>query len=354
MTAAARIARRHCEGASRAWTRGAAVALVAVVLALGFNVSTAHAATAKQLADQLATIRKQVQVSGSAYDKALTKWETTGGKIKATSKAIAAETEKLTTAETVLALRADAMYRNDPTNGAIAFMLGSEDFNDLISRMTYIELITKADSELVGSIKDTRLALTKQRATLSTAQVTQKADLADATKKMKAMQSALDSKQAEYARLLDALNAQLAREKAAGKVTWLPSSPNGWVFPVQGAHSYSDTFGAPRSGGRKHKGCDIFASRGTPAVAIVSGTVRTSNGGLGGQCIWLSGDNGTTFYYAHLDSFVVTSGHVSAGQLIARVGNTGNAAGGACHLHFEIHPGGGAAVDPYPTLRSIE
>jgi murein DD-endopeptidase MepM/ murein hydrolase activator NlpD len=353
MTASYTDSRRR--GATlRAWVRGATLLLGAIVLTLSFDVPAAHAATAKQLADQLAAIKKQVQVAGSAYDKALTKYETTGGKIKATTKAIASENEKLRTAESVLALRADAMYRNDPTDGAIAFMLGSEDFNDLISRLTYIELITKADSELVGSIKDARLALSHQRSTLATTQVAQKADLTDANKKMTAMQASLNAKQAEYARLLDALNAQLAREKASGKQTWLPSSPNGWVFPVQGAHTYSDTFGAPRSGGRKHKGCDIFASRGTPAVAIVSGTVRTSNGGLGGKCIWLTGDNGSTFYYAHLDSFVVTSGRVSAGQLIARVGNTGNAAGGACHLHFEIHPGGGAAVDPYATLRSID
>lgn len=339
--------------ATRAWVAAAAVT-GALVFSLCVQVPAAHAATAKQLADQLAVIKKQAMAAGSAYDKALTKYESTTGKIKSTTKAMAAENEKLRTAETVLALRADAMYRNDPTDGAIAFMLGSESFEDLISRLTYIELITKADSELVGSIKDTRLALSRQRAELSNAQVSQKAALADANATMKSMQSQLNAKNNEYQRLLDALNLQLAREKSAGKVTWVPHSVNGWVFPVQGAHSYSDTWGAPRSGGRRHKGTDIFAARGAPAVAIVSGTVRTSNGGLGGKCIWLTGDNGSTFYYAHLDSFVVTSGRVSAGQLIARVGNTGNAAGGACHVHFEIHPGGGAAVDPYPTLRNIE
>lgn len=351
-TASLDLIRRHAT--PHPWLRAAIVVFATMLLALSFDVPAAHAATAKQLADQLAAIRKQVQTSGSAYDKALTTYETTGGRIKATTKAIAGENEKLKTAETVLAIRADAMYRNDPTDGAIAFMLGAESFDDLITRLTYIELITKADSELVGSIKDTRLALTHRRAELATAQVSQKSQLADAKKKMQTMEAALSSKQAEYQRLLDAFNAQLAREKASGKVTWLPHSSNGWVFPVQGAHTYSDTWGAPRSGGRTHKGCDIFASRGTPAVAIVSGSVRTSTGGLGGRCIWLSGDNGTTFYYAHLDSFVVTGGHVNAGQLIGRVGNTGNAAGGACHLHFEIHPGGGAAVDPYPALRNIE
>jgi murein DD-endopeptidase MepM/ murein hydrolase activator NlpD len=353
MTAASPEA-HHRRSALSGWLRAATILLAAMLLALCFDVPTAHAATAKQLADQLGVIKKQLAAAGGAYDKALTRYETTTGKIKTTTKAIATENEKLKTAESVLAIRADAIYRNDPTDTAIAFMLGAESFEDLISRMTYIELISKADSGLVGSIKDARLALSHQRATLATAQISQKAALADSKKKMQAMQAALNSKQAEYARLLAAFNAQLAKEKASGKVTWLPKTANGWVFPVQGAHSYSDTWGAPRSGGRRHKGCDIFATRGTPAVAITSGSVRTSVGGLGGKCIWLSGDNGSTFYYAHLDSFVVTSGHVSAGQLIARVGNTGNASGGACHLHFEIHPGGGAAVDPYPTLRSID
>jgi murein DD-endopeptidase MepM/ murein hydrolase activator NlpD len=339
--------------ARRRW-RLAGVALATVLLALCLDVPAAHAATAKQLADQLATIRSQVQKAGSAYDNALTKYESTTFKIQDTTKAIALQNEKLISAEAVLAIRADAMYRNDPTDGSVAFLLGAESFDDLMSRMTYIEVISKADSELVGSIKDTRVALTNRRTQLASDQVAQRALLADSKKKMQAMQSQLAAKQAEYQKVLDAFNAQLAKEKASGKVTWLPHSSNGWVFPVQGAHYYSDTFGAPRSGGRKHQGNDIFANRGTPVVAIESGTITSKTGGLGGQTIWLHADDGTNFYYAHLDSYVVRSGRVSAGQLIGRVGNTGNAAGGACHLHFEIHPHGGAAVDPYQALRACE
>lgn len=335
------------------WRVGAVLAL-AIVLALGFGVPSAHAATAKQLADQLSAIRKQVQAAGSAYDKSLTRYETTGDRIQDTTRAIASESEKLKVAESVLAVRADAMYRNNPADGSIAFMLGAESFEDLISRITYIELITKSDSELVSATKTFRISLTNKRARLTTDQVAQKSQLADAKSKLRTVQSQLNAKQAEYQRVLAAFNAQLAREKAAGKVTWLPKTANGWVFPVQGAHYYSDTWGAPRSGGRRHKGTDVMSPKGTPCVAITSGTVSSSTGGLGGKTIWLRGDNGWTYYYAHLDSFVVTSGHVSAGQLIGRVGNTGNASGGADHLHFEIHPGGGSAVDPYPFLRNCE
>jgi murein DD-endopeptidase MepM/ murein hydrolase activator NlpD len=124
-----------------------------------------------------------------------------------------------------------------------------------------------------------------------------------------------------------------------------------WVCPVQGPHSFTDTFGAPRGNGRTHKGNDIFAPLGTPIVAVVSGSVFFQGDPDGGNAAYVSG-GGTTYYYAHLNDYVGGARNVSAGELIGHVGNTGDAAGGPTHLHFEIRPGGpnGAAIDPYPTL----
>lgn len=133
-----------------------------------------------------------------------------------------------------------------------------------------------------------------------------------------------------------------------------PSS-GGKVCPQAQPRSFTDTWGAPRSGGRRHQGTDIFGARGGPVYAITSGVIQwTRTGASSGLFLSLRGDDGHTYWYMHLQDFVVRAGQrVSAGQLIAHNGDTGNARGTSPHIHFEYHPGGGAAVNPYPLLRAV-
>ncbi|HET7488172.1 MAG TPA: peptidoglycan DD-metalloendopeptidase family protein [Acidimicrobiales bacterium] len=125
----------------------------------------------------------------------------------------------------------------------------------------------------------------------------------------------------------------------------------GWLCPVQGPHAFSNDFGDPRGGGtRTHQGNDILAPRNTPVVASVGGAFKPHSSGLGGISYYLDGDDGNTYYGAHLDHYSGASGHVAAGTVIGYVGNSGDASGGPTHLHFEVHPGGGRAVNPFSIL----
>ena len=122
-----------------------------------------------------------------------------------------------------------------------------------------------------------------------------------------------------------------------------------WVCPVQGPHTFRDSWGDARSGGRAHKGTDIMAPRGTPVVNPVSGNVTTKGDSLGGLSFHVQGDDGNYYYGTHLDSYSGATGHLPAGTVVGYVGDTGNAQG--THLHFEIHIGGyGNPINPYPTV----
>lgn len=92
-------------------------------------------------------------------------------------------------------------------------------------------------------------------------------------------------------------------------------------------------------------------------MAIEAGTVsRISTSSLGGLTLWIAGSSGDSFYYAHLDGYAAglsTGQSVSAGTLVGYVGNTGNAQYTVPHLHFEWHPGGGSAVNPYPLVAGL-
>lgn len=114
-------------------------------------------------------------------------------------------------------------------------------------------------------------------------------------------------------------------------------------FPVAGRANFVDDWWFPRfgPGWRLHEGTDIFAARGTPLRAPAEGTVKFSDGGLGGIAVYVYQSDGTYFYMAHLDRRapgLKPGQKVNVGDIVGFMGSTGNAAGGAPHLHFEIHP----------------
>ena len=129
----------------------------------------------------------------------------------------------------------------------------------------------------------------------------------------------------------------------------------GFVCPFNSLYRFVNDWSQPRSGGRAHKGTDIVAPFGQPVIAVASGSVLKRKSDLGGVSLWLDANNGTSYYYAHLSGYVdglSEGGRVSAGQVVAYNGDSGNATGGVPHVHFQVHPGGRGnnPVNPYPTL----
>ena len=143
------------------------------------------------------------------------------------------------------------------------------------------------------------------------------------------------------------------------------------IFPVVGDAQYSDDFGAPRAGGG-HEGNDLMAAKKSPAVAAEAGKVKFwTTSARAGCMLYLYGDSGTTYLYIHLNNDLTMKNdnrgtckpgtsyapglkdgsHVAAGQLVGFVGDSGDANGVSPHLHFELHPNDGRAIDPFPYLR---
>ncbi|MDP9440673.1 MAG: M23 family metallopeptidase, partial [Actinomycetota bacterium] len=120
------------------------------------------------------------------------------------------------------------------------------------------------------------------------------------------------------------------------------------LCPVTGPVIFTDTWLAPRSGGRLHRGVDIFAAAGTAVVAPVPGEVELRADALGGLAFHLWGDDGSYYYGAHLSRYEGVRGHVDAGAVVGYVGHSGNAVGTAPHLHFEIHPDRRRGTPPSP------
>lgn len=227
------------------------------------------------------------------------------------------------------------------------------DLNEDVRAAALAEYVAAGNDDAVDAYRASAEDLELAEAQLGS---TRKA-LADAVEAQRARARAAV---AELRRLQKLEAERIARERAARAAARRTSARSGggrtgviaggeWICPVQGPRAFSNDWGQPRSGGRRHQGTDILAPRGTPVVASVAGVVRHHGSSLGGLSYYLNGADGHTYFGTHLSGYAA-SGRVSAGTVVGYVGNSGNARGGPTHLHFEIHPGGGRPVNPYPTL----
>jgi murein DD-endopeptidase MepM/ murein hydrolase activator NlpD len=244
-------------------------------------------------------------------------------------------------------------------------LLGTADLNDAVRMRTLSRFMAGDDLDDIerfrAALEDAEAAGDELDAALD--------EERDAVEQLRERRAALE---AELARLEEVEAQRQAEERrrqeeearrqtvAAGRTSSTPddderpaptlSSGGGIVCPVAGAHTFVDSWGAPRSGGRRHQGVDMMARPGVPTVAPVSGRVEHRGNSTGGMSWHLYGDNGDYYYGTHLSAYENQgAGHVEAGTVIGYVGDSGNARG-ISHLHFEIHPGGGGAVNPYPAV----
>jgi murein DD-endopeptidase MepM/ murein hydrolase activator NlpD len=287
------------------------------------------------------------------------------------------------------------MYMGSARSASIQVLFsgGSEGFG---AGQEYLQEVSGSDQDVVSQLRSYRSELDRQTGRMAEASAEQEIVTADLERMAGDLQSELAKAQEVYDRLVGQQQreeearrraeeeARRRAEEAARNATATtsggggsnsgtttttvggdtptttpappPTPPSGGTCPVAGAVSFSDSYGAPRSGGRAHRGVDMIAARGTPIVAIYSGRIRRfSNSSLGGLSLYFISDNGDMFYYAHLDSFAdVSAGqNVEQGHVLGYNGSSGNAPEWLPHLHFEWHPGGGSAVNPYQLVRSL-
>ena len=357
--------------------------------------------------NERAAVQKELDRTVAAYDAAQAKLAQTQASIEANQEALKVAELSQQQAQGRLGERANVMYRRGPV-AIFQFLVGAESLNDFGLRMKLIEGAAKQDTATIDnavrvtsevtSLQQRLIAEEEEQKDLLASMSTQTRSLTENFSKAESLEAKLASdreaalkaerdKAAKEAAAAKA-KAEAAKKTAAAAVMAVPT-PSGAAkalasptpatarlaggpaspapapaapvvtrrgsCPVNGPVSFTDTWGAPRSGGRSHQGVDMFAAMRTPAAAIVDGTLlRRDTSSLGGMSVYLKGNDGNEYFYTHLAGYsdVAPGQKVTAGETIGYVGDSGNAKGGPPHLHFEIRSGG-VPINPTPTARLV-
>jgi peptidoglycan LD-endopeptidase LytH len=333
----------------------AVLAVLAVLASLAAAVPAAHASPLEDARRRQRAIAADLQAATAELQAAEADLAEATDQLAYDRRELAAADRTAAGARVALAGQAAAMYRSGGL--AVADALLDRDPALVPGRIELATLLVTRHAQLVT---DAQVAGDAYRSVLGrvTRGYQRAKGLRDqARAAVRRLEAGLGEAKAVEARL-----ARLERRRqAAAKVAAGPPPAGGAAGNGAGSscilerpYSYVDTWGAARSGGRHHQGTDVMAPYGARVLAFVDGVVsRESSSTNGGIQLYLQGDNGVEYFYAHLSGYAVATGtRVRAGQLVAYNGQTGNARYTAPHVHFEVHLHG-TPVNPYPYLKRV-
>ncbi|MGQ0680526.1 MAG: murein hydrolase activator EnvC family protein [Actinomycetota bacterium] len=368
-----------------------------------------------QARSQRQALQDELDRTVAGYNRAQAQLARTQASIKANQIALEEAAAAAEAARHNLSERADAMYRQSAA-GIFSFLFDSASIGDLGRRVALVAAASGRDSKSLEQAEITRSETARLEAELERRSTQEQQLLSEMSAQTMSLTASFSRAQTLETTLVSDREAELKQqrdkaaedarraeehareqtraedEKRAAAETALKESPSpsssakpapsakptasaaatapspsaspegagfavataGMKCPVDGPVSFTDTYGHPRSGGRRHQGVDMFAAMGTPTVAIVDGTVqRKASSAAGGLSLYFKGIDGVEYFYAHLQKYAgVENGQkLSAGQVLGYVGDSGNAAGGPPHLHLEVAPAGSGPINPTPTAR---
>ena len=295
---------------------------------------------------RLAGAEAQLNRLAASYDAALSRFALTEAAVQEVQGRVAATRARMSQIRRTLSAQARAAYESGGAD-TIELLLTSDSFSQFADRVEFLGRMVQSNSDLIVQARVTREELRREQSQLQGLASRQQA----IAEQLNAERDAIASRLAKLQSLVASLGSRLAdQEAAAARV--VGGGPL-LACPVGQPRAFADDFGAPRPGGRRHQGIDMMAPLGTPIYAAQTGRFEQSWDPLGGIGAMVFADNGDYTYYAHMSGYagVPNGAHVPAGTMIGHVGDTGDALG--YHLHFEYHPGGGAAVDPYRLLVAV-
>ncbi|HTI32612.1 MAG TPA: peptidoglycan DD-metalloendopeptidase family protein [Miltoncostaea sp.] len=359
----------------------ALVAAVAAACALGAGPALGAgtiAGTKAQIDDlgrQVAELDIRMGEAIHANNAAVDRLEAAQDRLATTRGELAGARRDLDRSRDLLADRIVALYINQPPS-FVELLLTTGSLQQAQQAGELLDQVARGDAGVVTTVKARRARLEAleevqadaeasrrrevdaaqdRRAAIAALKAQQQALLADAKAELTRLVKEERERQRRLAALEAARTAYLTSMPVAGGTALAGALPQGdYLFPVAGPAQFTNDWGFARAGGRSHEGIDLFAARDTPVVAVADGTLfNVGWNTLGGWRLWVRDTSGNGFYYAHLDAYspaAVEGATVTRGTVLGYVGDTGDAQGTPTHLHFEIHPGGGGPVPPYPIV----